>query len=123
MYQKYVKCLVLQGSGKILRWYYLLLTVGSTVETVAWQDAKPPFAKGTEGSRLPGKNNTQLTHSSYFIQTYTRLIGTRRSSNYQSPLSLAVNERRQPAQISVPLDMASHNQKYQVCQECLKTKI
>ena len=57
MSQKCAKYLVLLGSGKILRWYCLLLIVGATVETEACQGAKPSFLKGTEKSRLFGKNN------------------------------------------------------------------
>lgn len=70
MSQKCVNCLVLLGSSKILRWHFLLLFLGTIVETGACQDAKPPFSKGT-GVQASWKeqhpaNSLQLLYSNIY---------------------------------------------------------
>jgi hypothetical protein len=53
------------------------------------------FSKGPEGSAFLEKADTQLAHSSYFIQTlYKKLIWTEKGSSYQGYLALASRENR-----------------------------
>jgi hypothetical protein len=64
-------CRVTWQLGCFHEWfaYWLMLFIGASVEREAHQDAKPSFSEGAEGYSLSGKTDTQLAHSSYFIQT------------------------------------------------------
>ena len=92
---------------------------GAAVERETQQNAKPPFPKGTEETFLE-ETDTQLTlaHSSYFIQTYTRLIGARKCSSYGIHFAFAALESRQPTYNRMPQSKV----RTPGFQECLQTK-
>lgn len=62
------------------------------------------FPKEHRGSSFLEKTDTQLSHSSSFIKTFTRIIGAGKGPNYQSHLALVTHESRQPTQVSVSFD-------------------
>ena len=76
--------------------------ISATVEREAHQGAKSSFSKEQRGSAVLGKTDTQLAHSSYFIQTsYKVSWGWER---FQLPRVLALAARENRQQISVPFD-------------------
>jgi hypothetical protein len=80
-----------------------MLIIGAEVEREAHQDAKLSFPKEhRRGSAFLGKTDTQLAHSSYFIQTLYKVSWGWERFQLPRVLALAARENRQ--QISVPFD-------------------
>lgn len=63
------------------------------------------FSKEQRGSTFLEKTDTQLSHSSFFIKIFARIIEAGKGPNYQSNLvALATHESRQSTQVSVSFD-------------------
>ena len=89
-----------------------MLFIGASVEREAHQDAKPSFSEGAEGYSLSGKTDTQLAHSSYFIQTLLKVNwGWERFQipKLSCPLLLRIADNTHKSQSL--LTMVSYNQR------------
>lgn len=101
--------LILKGTPEA-QGHWSMLVVSATVKRNAHQDAKPLRSKGAEGSSLVRKTDTQLAHSSYWIQALCK-VNWERAQLPKFSCPLLVMRADHPHKSQSFLTMASHNQK------------